>query len=344
MIKRVKNNKFLTITHVSRSGGRAMVRTAEDHGLITGDIVDIECSDTTYNATQVEAIVSNNTARFDYNNLGDDENEKEVTGTIGVNKNWVGVTIRAGEYYDIPLTESLQWASDTNLLSDITSGIAVINNGDKDIETALEAINWLKGDVAQTVEIKEENIPTGAHYRAYFGVLEAAPGQTVTKDISFPFPISIMAGGVAAPNDGDEVALNVAPDTILGQLVEAAAIGAVTLKVPQTVIDNVEVGYILDLEEGITLNRFYVAGIGSDYITIDPALSNAFTASALIKFTRRFFHTNLHDLAIISSRIRSIGMANIKASYVPKNKIIRAIYKNNSDVASQCHYFFEYYF
>ena len=70
------------MTFVSRNASNvATVVCARDHDLKTGDLVDVDCSDNTYDATGVAVTVVNDTT-FTYSNTGSSEAQKVISGFV----------------------------------------------------------------------------------------------------------------------------------------------------------------------------------------------------------------------------------------------------------------------
>jgi len=61
-----------------------------------------------------------------------------------IGRTWVGQAITTGSYYTVPDSNIIKWSNDEVLLGDITSGSAIINDGDKDLGVN-DGISWLKG-------------------------------------------------------------------------------------------------------------------------------------------------------------------------------------------------------
>lgn len=67
------------MTFVSRNTNVATVTCARDHDLVTGNLVDVDCSDNTYDATGVSVTVTG-ARTFTYANTGSNESTKTITG------------------------------------------------------------------------------------------------------------------------------------------------------------------------------------------------------------------------------------------------------------------------
>jgi len=68
--------------------------------------------------------------------------------TDTVQHKWAGQYVQPSEYYALEFLEESKWASNSQVLSDIGSGILVIardDSGNNDITDVSEAINYLKG-------------------------------------------------------------------------------------------------------------------------------------------------------------------------------------------------------
>ena len=69
------------VTYVARSSNVATVTTARPHDLATGNLVDVDVSDNTYDATGASVTVID-TYTFTYSNTGSNESQKVVTGDV----------------------------------------------------------------------------------------------------------------------------------------------------------------------------------------------------------------------------------------------------------------------
>lgn len=83
---------------------------------------------------------------------------KYIKNTTGSDKTWLGTVVSTLSYCLIEDAEEKQWASDTALLEDITSGDAVVakaDDGSGDITDINDAINYLK-DISYNLEVDSE--------------------------------------------------------------------------------------------------------------------------------------------------------------------------------------------
>ena len=104
---------------------------------------------------------------------------------------WTGMTIAAGAYYEIQDDERLAWANNSNLLVDISNGIAIVardNSGTTDITDISLAINTLK-DILLDIDSEGRQVNRvafsnkGWHYQAHSVEFEASVlNSTYNKD------------------------------------------------------------------------------------------------------------------------------------------------------------------
>lgn len=169
-----------------------------------------------------------------------------------------------------------------------------------------------------------------------------SPGDVVTKDYSFPIPISILAAQLLCAQEiiRDVVNFEVAPDTILGVLTEDVGESENVIKVSQTVIDNTFVGAFLSITDGVNVNnlgRVTNIGINDGYglednaIKMETPTTRAFSASSptYVRQTIKFAHD---FVATCSGRVE-VGETKIGSSFVPANTTLRLRYKNSSGTA-----------
>lgn len=82
---------------------------------------------------------------------------KRIKNADTVVHTWCGQEILPDEYYTIQASEEYAWASDSILLTAISDGVAVVNDGVEDIADVNSAIDFLKSAVPQKFHI--ESIP-----------------------------------------------------------------------------------------------------------------------------------------------------------------------------------------
>jgi hypothetical protein len=65
---------------------------------------------------------------------------------------WVGQLIEANQHYELPNADSIKWANNSKVLTDIGNGDLIVNDNDVDLVEVADAINVLKGELP-----KDEN-------------------------------------------------------------------------------------------------------------------------------------------------------------------------------------------
>jgi hypothetical protein len=78
---------------------------------------------------------------------------KRIKNNDTVEHTWAGMTVQPNEYYEIQANELINWANDSQLLIDISNGIAIVNNSDIEILVVNDAINFLKDNTPKEVNI-----------------------------------------------------------------------------------------------------------------------------------------------------------------------------------------------
>lgn len=80
---------------------------------------------------------------------------KKFKNNKGSTDTWVGQSIAAAAYYEIPAAELSKWQNDSKVLTDLGSGDGKMNNGTSDYSDVSQAINFLK----DTVPLDNDGIP-----------------------------------------------------------------------------------------------------------------------------------------------------------------------------------------
>ena len=73
----------------------------------------------------------------------------KVKNNTGADATWVGQTITAGQYHDIPLADIVGWTSNDSVFMSVGNGGLIVNKGadiTDDIPNATDAWNWMLGD------------------------------------------------------------------------------------------------------------------------------------------------------------------------------------------------------
>lgn len=85
--------------------------------------------------------------------------DKHIKNVSGGDKTYLGQLISNNTYYQIQPSEDSAWSNDSTLITDISSGdvlVAKDDTGNNDITDVNAAINYLKNNITQSVEIESE--------------------------------------------------------------------------------------------------------------------------------------------------------------------------------------------
>lgn len=202
---------------------------------------------------------------------------KYIKNTTQSAKTWVGKVVDPSEYYLIPTDREIHFANDSDVLTDIASGDAIISKddtGNTDITDIASAINYLKNDIVPIVT--NTNYPFASKvlsngkklYMRVHGIEATVSGSSDNIDFTIPYPsckitsIEILNGEL-----GDKVNFKIldtntgtisgVPNYMLNQFGFDVRIGPDLYKH--------ESGYDADLIQGLILRLEYDA-ITSDLL------------------------------------------------------------------------------
>lgn len=188
-----------------------------------------------------------------------------------------------------------------------------------------------------TVKVLEEDMDkdkqTQGHFRAKTLAFDVPVGaQWHYTNFTFPYPISLLSMeyvGINALID-DRIKINIAPDTTTGTITSDVTASDTVINVSQTVIDNVQIGYNLKLDDGTNVDDLgYVLSYDKTNLTVtmETAAVNGFLAATptYVKQTIPL----LEDIEIdYTTASITIGATKIGGSYLPANTVIEFGYYN----------------
>lgn len=99
------------------------------------------------------------------------------------------------------------------------------------------------------VKIAAETVPTQGYYQTTSVVVDITQSGINTKDISFPFPISLYSAtyNVIDGEVGDYIECIVAPDKVIGALSAPTSSGNAVIHVSTPVMDKIGVGFYCNI-------------------------------------------------------------------------------------------------
>lgn len=201
--------------------------------------------------------------------------------------------------------------------------------------------------------IKEEKIPTQGNLQLdthTFDIPSGPTGSVTIYEDKYPHPINMFSVTLCSTNEniGDSIVADVGHHTTIGALTEDVSVGVsggVTgFGVSDTVLDYLNVGYLVTLTTGITsceMGRCIMIDRINKKISTEFASTVDFSASSptyvqqTVEMIRNFNIT--HSFIPIK-----FGDDKIGSSYVPANIIGRMKYTNNDGKAKKFTFYNSY--
>ena len=191
---------------------------------------------------------------------------------------------------------------------------------------------------SDSVSIDQDGGHTNLNYMCRGYSMSIPYGQTVTKDITFPFNISISTVHFTTDSTqtGDHIMGLVAPGTTIGLTTSAVNTGDQSINVSGDVIKYVVIGTLVQLVD-TSQNPPVVSKLGTVY-QVD-AVNNKITCAtgSTVAFPKSGVSVqtafNNIDIVLGPAQTYTLGASQIKAAPIPANTIIRTVYTNNSSGA-----------
>lgn len=196
------------------------------------------------------------------------------------------------------------------------------------LDHALTAVLDSRYDDAIVAAIREEpaESDTGGHFQSpdYEIDVPAGVGPTV-RDITWPFPVSVLAAKFAPPDawEGDAVEVQVAPDTLFGVTAGAALAGAKIFSASAAALDIIKVGYWLKVADE-DLGRAVAVDKAAGAIETEGVCSVDRPAGSTLKLTIKMMPWK----ALKSKYPWVVGDSKIGGSLIKKGTVVRVIYHN----------------
>lgn len=196
--------------------------------------------------------------------------------------------------------------------------------------------------------IQQETVPTDGWFKTETIVINAATGPNVTTEVtqSWPFNISLLNlyFTTSGDNTGDLLNIYWAKDLPIGVITNDIAVGATTMTVPGSVIQNVYVGFTIALDDGTNHNncgRIIALDSINNIITFEIDTTNSFSSSTptAIEIT-----VNPVELTFGPAADYSIARNVIGGSHIPANQVATLDYLNNGSTAKELYVNMEYFY
>jgi len=215
------------------------------------------------------------------------------------------------------------------------------NNSQHNIDNS--SITILDSRSQQNINIIQ--IPAGLtneNYRAEGQSITILPQSIFTKDYSWPYNIGIMNINLLSEiqNEGDIINGYVAPNTIIGYIINNINQGDTTFNVNSSVVQYLKIGHLITISDGVQ-----VINIG-ECIAIDN-VNNTFSTlipSPISLSLGSYVQMTIHNLINLYLGKDSIMLANknLGASVIPKGIVARISYTNNSNISKTFKFMYEY--
>lgn len=203
---------------------------------------------------------------------------------------------------------------------------------------------YLKKGQTSTVKVLEEdsnpNKQTQGHFRAKTLAFDVPVGaEWHYTNFTFPFSISLLSMeyvGINALID-DRIRVDIAPDTTTGTITSDVNASDTVINVSQTVIDNIQIGYTLKLDDGTNVDDLgYVIAYDKTNltVTVDNAAVNGFLASTPTYVKQTIPILDEIEIDYTTASI-TIGATKIGGSYLPANTPISFGYFNGDASAGK---------
>lgn len=199
------------------------------------------------------------------------------------------------------------------------------------------------------VTIKEELVPTQGYYhcQGYERVIPSGNvGDVTTFSHSWPYQISLLNAWFFIDDDqlGDWVDANVAKDTVIGAIGAAVTGGDTTITVSSTVLENVAIGFHVNITDGVNLNdlgRVLDINTTNSTITCETAATNSFSPLSptyvrlCVPFVNELHFNNTNQRYMIAEK-------KVGGKGLPPNVPFYVDYHNESGTAKKFTYNLEY--
>lgn len=183
------------------------------------------------------------------------------------------------------------------------------------------------------VQVKEESVDTGGHFRAYCPLIcPVGPTGTIyTEDFVFKNDTGILSMDIIPKGcEGDYLDLCIAPDTVVGALSQSSPSGSTLLNVSETVSENVKIGYHVKLSDGVNVNdcgEVLEVDKINHTLLVDIATTVDFDYTTPTYVLQTIYMAK--DFYLPPDGRYPVGDDKIGASFLPKNTVVQMQYHKN---------------
>lgn len=208
-------------------------------------------------------------------------------------------------------------------------------------------VNKIAQDQVKITE--EEALPTQGIYKfkGHKMPIPAGPlGNVTCKDISWPYPITLM-NGFFVSNDQmieDEVNVWIAPNSTIGAIGAPVYTGNTEITVTSTVFDNLWKGWSVNITDGVNnddLGECIDMNVGNSTITCQIGATNNFNplSPTYVQMTPKL----VEDVCVLAPNVRyPFAEKKIGGRSIPAGATMQIRYTNNDGNAKNFVFFTEY--
>ena len=224
--------------------------------------------------------------------------------------------------------------------NDIKPTMCPVNTADSIDTTKTVIVDKIEQN---TVTIKEENGVTGGNFRTESHVLTVLANSVISKDVIWQYPVSVLEAYFmpTAINTGDMFNLTIAPQTTIGIVVVPVNIGATSITVNSTVIDNISVGFKLYITNGVNTNclgQCLTINKITRVLTFQTPPTQDFSPASYVQMSICI----IENYEIGPPGRYLIGEGKIGGSFIPAGITARLTYTNTTNIDKKFYAYIEY--
>lgn len=200
--------------------------------------------------------------------------------------------------------------------------------------------------LTEYIDFVESGNTTQGRFAAKSLVIDISSGESEKiVDFSWPYDIALMSGTLSVIDSmvGDEVIIEVGPNTLIGALISPLNVGDTSVYVSDTVISNIKIGYYLELynpsgDTGYVLGQVYSKDIANNCLEIGTPSDTSANAGSYVSTHAKI----VPELYLHSADKIEIGKQIPTGQRIMKGTPVRVHYFNNTNTAKKISFFVEY--
>ena len=213
-----------------------------------------------------------------------------------------------------------------------TNNAHQVNTGSVNIDSTIENLR---------VEIVQQS-GTNQNYRVEARTLVIPANSTASDIHTWPYDICPLAlfFNTSNANQGDIINSYISPETAIGYITANASIDDTVLNVSSTVPANIQLGFLVFLDNGTVVYIGEVCAITDTTITLSEGCPSAFSLGSLVRISMN----NVKDFVLQGNVNYELGKGVFTTSFLKKNVPVEMRYKNNSNTEKNFYYGMEYFY